>query len=107
MISSDEALRIFQGWCAKDVKLSFSTGFSGDGVLESVSADSVTVTSGGKSLAISLVDATFRKVPRNEIKIASTRDNWSDAIEIRLPSGAFALLLLLSDKPLPAAELDG
>ena len=104
MISSEEALRILQGWLAKQVKLSFSTGFSGNGVLSRVSSDAITFTSGGREVVIPVADATFRLVPRSEVKIASMRENWSQAIEIRLSSGAFALLLLLSGKPSPTTD---
>ena len=99
MISSEEALRILQGWRASAVKLTHSSGGSKNGVLEEVSPESLTVISGDKSFVISLAGATFRRVPRNEVISASMRENWSESLEIRFPSGAFALLLLLSDKP--------
>jgi hypothetical protein len=106
MISSEDALRILQGWRAGAVKLSFNTGTSMNGVLEEASSDAVTVISGGKKVVIPLGGVTFRVVPRNEVKIASMLENWSESIEIRLPSGAFALLLKLSDKPVTRGKED-
>ena|SRR5713101_3237624 len=106
MISSGDALRIFQGWRASAVKLSFSTGASTNGTLEGVSLSEVTVISGRRRFVIPLEGATFRMVPRSEVKIASIRENWSESIEIRLPSGAFVLLLRLSDKPVAPETMD-
>lgn len=84
MISSDDMLRILQGWRASAVKLSFSTGASTIGTLEDFSPDEITVISGGNKFLIPLAGTTFRKVPRNEVKIASMHENWSESLEIRL-----------------------
>lgn len=106
MISGEEALRILHGWRRGAVKFTFSTETVGKGILKDATQDEIRIVSDENTYVISTLDTTFRLVPRTDIKMVTSNENWSEAVEIHLPSGAFVLLLKLSDKPVAPEKSD-
>ena len=106
MISNEEAVRILRGWRRGAVKFTFSTGTVGKGILEDATQDEIRIVSDENTYLIPARDTTFRLVPRSNIKMVSSHENWAEAVEIHLPSGAFVLLLKLSNKPVAPETTD-
>lgn len=108
MISFEEGLGILRRWAANGdaLKLLFSAnGAVIVGAVIAVSEAEVTFTSGGKDFAISLIDTSFRQVPREQVLVASTQSNWDESLELRWKgSGNAALLLRLTPAPAPKQE---